>query len=90
MASEPCVVARHESIGPERAKALEESRHRPWHGGRPAFEGYSSLVAAPIEAARSRRAFLRMIPQLLRDDEVRSGRSFEDRLEYRKWLASQS
>ena len=33
---------------------------------------------------------LEVLPNLIRDDELRSGTSFEDRLVYKRWLASMS
>jgi hypothetical protein len=75
------------SIGIARAQASKVQASLQWW--LPRVRG--ALVACgALTGAEDMATVLASLPALLRDDEVRSGMSFEDRLAYRRWLASMS
>ena len=79
-------LAEH-SIGLERARAAKADAKLHWW--LPRIRG--ALVACgALTGAESFDAVLEVLPNLIRDDELRSGTSFEDRLVYKRWLASMS
>jgi hypothetical protein len=73
------------SVGLERTRAAKANATLNWW--LPRMRG--ALVACgALTGAESLDDALGALPTLLRDDEVRSGVSFEDRLAYKRWLAS--
>jgi hypothetical protein len=74
-------------VGLERARQAKTQAKLEWW--RPRVRGALVNVGALI-GATNLAEILEALPQMLQDDEGASGQRFEDRLEYRRWLASLS